>query len=85
MRRLTLGLGFVLGASSLVILGFAIYHAQELPNFGVPGLAALAAIAANAMFMLAFRLKRRTELRVLRAADVGAKRFRSGSGRRKGS
>ncbi len=85
MRRLTLGLGFVLGASSLVILGFAIYHAHELPNFGVPGLAALAAIAANAMFMLAFRLKRRVQLRVLRPADVGAKRFRSGSGRQKGS
>ena len=58
MRRLTLGLGFVLGASSLAILGFAIYHAEELPDFGLPGLAALAAIAANVMFMVAFGLKR---------------------------
>jgi len=59
MRRLALALGFFLAASSLAILGFAIYHAEELPDFGVPGLAALAAIAANVMFMVAFRLKRK--------------------------
>ena len=52
-------LGFALGASSLAVLGFAIYHAEELPDFGVPGLAALAAIAANVMFMLALKFKRK--------------------------
>jgi hypothetical protein len=59
MRRLTLGLGFAFGASSLAILGFAICHAEELADFGVPGLAALVAILANVMFMVAFKLKRR--------------------------
>ena len=76
MRRLTLGLGFVLGASSLAILGFAIYHAEELPDWGVPGLAALVAMAANVMFMAAFRLKRRVRLRAVRETDVDAKRWR---------
>jgi len=58
MRRLTLALGFALAASSIAILIFAVCHAAELPDFGIPGLAALVAIAANVMFMLAFRLKR---------------------------
>jgi hypothetical protein len=81
MRCLILGLGFVLGASSLAILGFAIYHAEELPDWGVPGLAALVAMAANVMFMEAFRLKRRFRLRVVRSNDLGAKRSRFGPGR----
>jgi hypothetical protein len=81
MRRLVLGLGFVLGAGSLAILGFAIYHADELPDWGVPGLAALVAMAANVMFMEAFRLKRRFHPRVVRDSDIGAKRSRFGRGR----
>jgi drug/metabolite transporter (DMT)-like permease len=82
MRRLALGLGFVLGASSLAILGFAIYHAEELPDWGVPGLAALVAMAANVMFMAAFRLKRRFHPRVVGATDVDAKRSRFAPRRR---
>ncbi len=78
MRRLTLALGFVLGATSLAILGFAVYHAEELPDWGVPGLAALVAMAANVMFMAAFKLKRRFVPRVVAATGVGAKRARSG-------
>ena len=59
MRTIALALGFGLAAASLVVLGVAIAHAGELRDFGLPGLAALVAIAANVMFMVAHRLKRR--------------------------
>ena len=87
MRRLTLGLGFVLAASSLAILGFAIYHAQELPDLGLPGLAALAAIGANVAFIAAFRLKRgwpvaglRLHLRLVRSTDHSKRSLRGHGG-----
>jgi hypothetical protein len=52
------GFGVVLGAASLALLGFSLYYAERLPDWKLPGLAALVAIAANVMFMTADRIKR---------------------------
>ncbi len=48
-----LGLGILLGAASLGLLGVSLYYADLLADWRLPGLAALAAIASNVMFMTA--------------------------------
>ena len=55
----TFGFGIALGTAALGFLGVSIYYADLLTDWRLPGLAVLAAIASNVMFMTANRIKRR--------------------------
>jgi hypothetical protein len=58
MRQATLGSGIVFGAASLVLVALSVHYADDLADWKLPGLAGLAAIASNVMFMTADRLRR---------------------------
>jgi hypothetical protein len=48
----------VLGAAALAMMALSLYWADDLADWRLPGLAALAAIACNVMLMLAARARR---------------------------
>jgi len=58
MRVVTLSLGVLLGAVALGLAALSFYWADDLADWRLPGLAALAAIACNVMLMVAGRIER---------------------------
>ncbi len=70
MRALALTLGAVLGTAALGLMALSLYWADDLADWRLPGLAALAAIACNVMLMIADRLRPRgRRLRLVDAPD----------------
>ncbi len=57
-RAVALALASVLGAASLGLGALSLYWADDLADWRLPGLAALAAIACNVTLMVAARLRR---------------------------
>jgi len=57
-----LSLGILLALAAGALGAASLYYADRLADFGLPGLAALAAVAANVMFMLAEGERRRRGL-----------------------
>ena len=53
MRVFALTLAAVLGAAALALMALSLYWADDLADWRLPGLAALAAIACNVMLMTA--------------------------------
>ena len=62
MRAFALGLGAVFGAAALGVGALSVYWGNDLADWQLPGLAALAAIACNVMLMLADRARRGARL-----------------------
>ena len=60
MRTFALSLGAVFGAAALGVGALSVYWGNDLADWQLPGLAALAAIACNVMLMLADRARRGT-------------------------
>lgn len=58
MRPAALAMGAILAATSIGLFGMSMRHGDDLADWGLPGLAALAAIAANVAFMIADRIRR---------------------------
>ncbi len=58
MRVLVLTVGAVLGAAAAALMSLSLYWADDLADWRLPGLAALAAIACNVALMTAARLRR---------------------------
>ncbi len=57
MRTVALSLGAVLGAVALGLAALSFRWADDLADWRLPGLAALAAIACNVLLMLAEALR----------------------------
>lgn len=57
MRALALSAGGVLAAIAAAFAGVSLYRADDLADLALPGIAVLAAIAANVMFMIAARVR----------------------------
>ncbi len=56
-RAFALTLGAILGAAAVGLMTLSLYWADDLADWRLPGVAALAAIACNVMLMLAARLR----------------------------
>ena len=59
VRALALGLAAVLGVTAAGLMALSLYWADDLADWRLPGLAALAAIACNTMLMIAAQARRR--------------------------
>jgi len=57
VRALALTAGGVLAAIAAAFAGVSLYRADDLADLALPGIAVLAAIAANVMFMIAARVR----------------------------
>jgi len=57
-RALALGLAAALGAAAVGLMALSFYWADDLADWRLPGLAALAAIACNVALMIAARSRR---------------------------
>ncbi len=51
-------MGATFGAAALGLMALSLYWADDLADWRLPGLAALAAIACNVMLMIAARVRR---------------------------
>lgn len=57
-RAVALGVAAALGAAALGLMALSFYWADDLADWRLPGLAALAAIACNVALMVAARRRR---------------------------
>jgi hypothetical protein len=67
VRAFALGLATVLGVTAAGLMVLSLYWADDLADWRLPGLAALAAIACNTMLMIAVRARRRYPRMIWRA------------------
>ncbi len=58
MRAFALSLAAVFAAAALGVGALSLYWGDDLADYRLPGIAALAAIACNVMLMLAARARR---------------------------
>ncbi len=58
VRRVALSMGAAFGAAALGLMALSLYWADDLADWRLPGLAALAAIACTVMLMIAARVRR---------------------------
>jgi hypothetical protein len=58
VRIFVLGTAAMLGAAAAALMALSLYWADDLADWRLPGLAALAAIACNVTLMTAARLRR---------------------------
>lgn len=58
VRALVLAAGGALAAIAAGFAAVSLYRADDLADLALPGIAALAAVAANVMFMVADRMRR---------------------------
>ncbi len=58
VRGFALSLGVALGTTALGLMALSLYWGDDLADWRLPGLAALAAIACNVALMVAARLRR---------------------------